>query len=99
MARVGRRGRREGTRGRPPAPRDGLGGSLPPFPLTAITCHLHNGDLLLAAACLGVGHGIREHGASHRMPVTWTIEARAGDVSWRNPGTFVDATIQQHEGH
>src|SRR5215831_5031111 len=99
MARVVRRGRREGTRGTHPGPRDGLGGLLPPFQLTAITGHLHNGDLLRAAARLGVGHGIREQGAPHRIPVAWTRGARAGYVSWRDPGTFVDATIQHHEGH
>src|SRR5262249_46209085 len=69
-----------------------------PFAVTAIARRLHHGDLPLAAACLGVGHGISEQGAPHRMPVAWTIEARAGDVAWRDPGPFVDATIQHHEG-
>src|SRR2546423_14271020 len=69
-----------------------------PFEATAIARRLHNGYLLLAAACLRVGHGIGEHGAPHRMPVAWTRGARAGDVAWRDPGTFVYATIKHHEG-
>jgi hypothetical protein len=69
-----------------------------PVEVTAIACCLHHGDRLLAAACLGVGHGISEQGAPHRMPVAWIIGARAGDVSWRDPGPFVYATIQHHKG-
>jgi len=73
-------------------------GVLLPCPLTAIARRLDDGYLSLTAPRLRPRQRIGQCRARHRMPIAWTRGAGAGEVPWRHPDTFVDSTIEHHNG-